>query len=245
MVRTFKMGYMDYSNQEKFSKLLRFNTSVSKDSKELFSLDKYVERIKKDQKEIYYAVGSSREAVALDPHIEIFKSKGIEVLYLYDPMDEFVMEALRKYKDFDIKSVEQADTKTLNKMENIEEDTKEVVEELSKSDSKHFSSLMKKMKDILGDRIKEVKESDRLKGSPIVLVNPADGMSSTMQKIMNITGKTTTVPTKIMEVNKDHKLIRNLLKVYKANDKDEFITNVVEQLYESSLLLGRIFTGSI
>ena len=235
--KTFKMGYMDYSNQEKFSKLLRFNTSVSKDSSELFSLEQYIERLKKDQKEIYYVVGSSREAVALDPHIEIFKSKGIEVLYLYDPMDEFVMEALRKYKEFDIKSVEQADTKTLNKMENIEEDTKEVVEELSKSDVKQFSSLLKRMQDILGDRIKEVKESDRLKGSPIVLVNPADGMSSTMQKIMNITGKTTTVPTKIMEVNKDHKLIRNLLKVYKANDKDEFITNVVEQLYESSLLL--------
>ena len=96
---------------------------------------------------------------------------------------------------------------------------------------------MKRMKDILGERIKEVKESDRLKGSPIVLVNPADGMSSTMQKIMNITGKTTTVPTKIMEVNKNHKLIRNLIKVYKANENDAFITNVVEQLYESSLLL--------
>ncbi len=235
--KTFKMGYMDYSNQEKFSKLLRFNTSVSKDSTELFSLEQYTERLKKEQKEIYYVVGSSREAVALDPHLEIFKSKGIEVLYLYDPMDEFVMEALRKYKDYDIKSAEQADMKTLDKIENIEEDTKEVVEELSKSDSKQFSSLLKRMKDILGDRIKEVKESDRLKGSPIVLVNPADGMSSTMQKIMNITGKTATVPTKIMEVNKDHKLIRNLLKVYKANDKDEYITSVVEQLYESSLLL--------
>jgi len=235
--KTFKMGYMDYTNQEKFSKLLRFNTSISKDSDELFSFDQYVERMKKEQKEIYYVVGSSREAVALDPHLEIFKSKGIEVLNLLDPMDEFVMESLRKYKDFDIKSVEQADVKTLNKMDSIDEEVKEVVEELSKSDNKHFASLMKKMQEILGDKIKEVKESDRLKGSPIVLVNPADGMSSTMQKIMNISGKTSNVPQKIMEVNKDHKLIRNLLKVYKANDKDEYITNVVEQLYESSLLL--------
>lgn len=235
--RTFKMGYMDYANQEKFSKLLRFNTSASKDSTELFSLDQYIERMKKDQKEIYYAVGSSRDAVALDPHLEIFKGKGLEVLYLYDPMDEFVMEALRKYNDFEIKSVEQADVKDLNKLDNIDEDVKEVVEELSKSDKKHFSSLMKKMEEILGDRIKEVKESDRLKGSPIVLVNPADGMSSTMQKIMNLSGRTVNAPQKIMEVNKDHKLIRNLLKVFKANDKDEYITDVVEQLYESSLLL--------
>lgn len=235
--KTFKMGYMDYPNQEKFSKLLRFNTSVSKDANELFSLDKYIERMKSEQKEIYYAVGSSREAVQLDPHIEIFKSKGIEILFLYDPMDEFVMEALRKYKDFEIKSVEQADTKKLNKMENVEEENKDSVEELSKSDKKHFSSLMKRMQDILGDKVKEVKESDRLKGSPIVLVNPADGISSTMQKIMNIQGGTVNIPPKIMEVNKNHKLIRNLLKVFKANDKDEYITTVVEQLYESSILL--------
>ncbi|MCB0730825.1 MAG: molecular chaperone HtpG [Ignavibacteriae bacterium] len=235
--KTFKMGYMDYPNQEKFSKLLRFNTSISKDANELFSLDKYIERMKSEQKEIYYAVGSSREAVQLDPHIEIFKSKGIEILFLYDPMDEFVMEALRKYKDFEIKSVEQADTKKLNKIENVDEENKDSVEELSKSDKKHFSSLMKRMQDILGDKVKEVKESDRLKGSPIVLVNPADGISSTMQKIMNIQGGTVNIPPKIMEVNKNHKLIRNLLKVFKANDKDEYITTVVEQLYESSILL--------
>ncbi len=235
--RIFKMGYMDYANQEKFSKLLRFNSSGSKDSAEVISLDQYVEKMKKDQKEIYYAVGSSREAVALDPHLEIFKKKGVEVLYLYDPMDEFVMEALRKYKDFDLKSVGQADIKKLNEMENTKDDVEEAVEELSKTDKKHFSSLMKKMKDILGDKVKEVKESDRLSDSPIVLVNPADGMSSTMQRIMNLSGRTVNVPQKIMEVNKNHKLIRNLLKVFKANDKDEYIKDVVEQLYESSILL--------
>lgn len=235
--RTFKMGYMDYPNQEKFVKLFRFNSSASKDENELFSFEQYVERMKKDQKEIYYVIGNSRDAVIMDPHLEIFKSKGIEVLYLYDPMDEFVMEAIRKYKDFEIKSVEQADTKKLQKIDNVDEDVEEVVEELSRSDKKHFSSLMKKMKDILGDRVKDVKESERLKGSPIVLVNPADGMSSTMQKIMNLQGGMTNAPQKIMEVNKDHKLVRNLLKVFKANDNDEYIKTVIEQLYESSLLL--------
>jgi len=235
--KTFKMGYMDYANQEKFTKLLRFNSSSSKDSLATISLDEYVEKMIKDQKEIFYVVGSSREAVELDPHIEIFKNKGIEVLYLYDPMDEFVMDAVRKYKDFDLKSVEQADVKELNKMDSVDEDVKDVVEELSKDDKKQFKGLMERIKEVLGENIKEVKESDRLSGSPIVLVSPADGMSSTMQKIMNMSGKTVNAPQKIMEVNKDHKLIRNLIKVYKANNKDEYITNVVEQLYESSLLL--------
>jgi molecular chaperone HtpG len=240
--KIFKMGYMDYANQEKFSKLLRFNSSESKDESDIISLDQYVERMKKDQKEIYYVFGSSREAVALDPHLEIFKSKGLEVLYLYDPMDEFVMEALRKYKDFDIKSVEQADVKKLNKMKSVEDEKKEDVEELSKEDKKHFSSLMKKMKDILGDKVKEVKESKRLSGSPIVLVTPEDGISSSMQKIMNLTGKSQTVPTKIMEVNKNHKLIRNLIKIFKSNDNDPYIKTAVEQLYESSLLLEGFLT---
>lgn len=240
--KVFKLGYMDYANQEKFSKLLRFNSSESKDENDMISLDQYIERMKKSQKEIYYVFGSSREAVALDPHLEIFKSKGLEVLYLYDPMDEFVMEALRKYKDYDIKSVEQADVKKLNKMKSVDDDTKEDIEELSKEDKKHFSSLLKKMKDILGDKVKEVKESKRLSGSPIVLVTPEDGISSTMQKIMNITGKTQTVPTKIMEVNKNHKLIRNLLKIFKANDNDPYIKTAVEQLYESSLLLEGFLT---
>ncbi|MFZ1292364.1 MAG: molecular chaperone HtpG [Melioribacteraceae bacterium] len=235
--KTFKMGYMDFTNHEKFSKLLRFNTSISKDADELFSLDQYVERMKNDPKEIYYLAGNSRDSVLLDPQLEIFKTKGIEVLYLYDPMDEFVMDSLRKYKDFELKSTEQADIKKINKLEDVEEKKKENVEELSKDDKKHFSSLMKRMKEILGDRIKDVKESDRLTGSPIVLVNPDGGMTSTMQKLMNITGKTATVPQKVMEVNKDHKLIRNLIKVFKANDKDEYISTVVEQLYESSLLL--------
>ena len=233
---------MDYANQEKFSKLLRFNSSNCKESTEYISFDDYIKRTKDKQKEIYYASGNSRESILLDPNLEIFKKKGIEVLYLIDPMDEFVMEALRKVNDFELKSVEQADTKKLNQFENIESESKEKTEELSKDDTKHFSSLLKRMQEILGDKVKEVKESDRLSGSPIVLINPPDGMTSTMQRIMNIYGKTANVPQKIMEVNKDHKLIRNLLKVFKANDKDDYITTVVEQLYESTLLLEGFLT---
>ena len=79
----FKLGYMDFTNADKYKSLLRFNSSVSKDADELVSLDEYVERIKKDQKEIYYAFGPSRDALTIDPHLELFKSKGIEgELYL-------------------------------------------------------------------------------------------------------------------------------------------------------------------
>ncbi|MGD8305318.1 MAG: molecular chaperone HtpG [Ignavibacteria bacterium] len=232
----FKLGYMDFTNADKYKSLLRFNSSMSKDAEEMVSLDEYVERIKKDQKEIYYAFGASRDAIALDPHLEIFKSKGLEVIYLYDPVDEFVINALGKYKDFDLKSVENIDPAKLEKLESVEE-KKEEKEKLSSDDQLHFDSLLAKMKDILGDRIEDVKESKRLSGSPSCLVAKEEGMSSSMLKMMKMANQQMPDQKKIFEVNKDHKLIRNVLSVFKKDSNDEYIKNVTEQLFESALLL--------
>lgn len=236
--KIFKLGYMDFSNADKYQQLLRFNSSASKDEKELVSLEDYVGRMKKDQKEIYYALGASREAIDLNPHLEIFKSKGLEVFYLYDPVDEFVVTSIRKHKDFEFKSVDAADLKSLEKFEDVEK-KEDQTEKLSKDDEKHFDSLLSKMKEILGDRVTEVKESKRLKGSPATLINPDDTMSSTMQKILKMSNQGMALPAqkRLMEVNKDHKLIRNLLSVFKKNPKDQFIVDTTEQLYESALLL--------
>lgn len=236
--RIFKLGYMDFANADKYQQLLRFNSSTCKDEKELVSLEDYVGRIKKDQKEIYYALGASREAIDMNPHLEIFKSKGLEVLYLYDPVDEFVMTSIRKHKDFEFKSVDAADLKSLEKFEDVEK-KEDQTEKLSKDDEKHFDSLLARMKDILDDRVTEVKESKRLKGSPATLINPDDTMSSTMQKILKMSNQGMSLPAqkRLMEVNKDHKLIRNLLSVFKKNAKDQFIVDTTEQLYESALLL--------
>ncbi|MFH1195932.1 MAG: molecular chaperone HtpG [bacterium] len=239
--KLFKVGYSDYANREKFSKLLRFNSSVSKDENELISLEEYSSRIKDKQKEIYYLTGSSREAVAQDPHLEIFKSKGIEVLYLYDPIDEFVLSSLMKFNDLEFKSADQADLSKLEKLESVTED-KEKAEELGKEDKLHFSSLCSRMKEILSDRVEDVKESKRLKDSPAVLVGKEDGLSSTMQKILKVTSKDTSLPKKVLEVNQEHKLMRNLLSIYKNNPKDEFITDVTEQLFESAMLLDGYLT---
>ncbi|WP_337873346.1 molecular chaperone HtpG [Ignavibacterium sp.] len=236
--RIFKLGYMDFVNAEKYQSLLRFNSSVCKDDKELISLEDYVGRLKKDQKEIYYAAGSNREAIDLNPHLEIFKSKALEVLYLYDPVDEFVISSIRKFKDFEFKSVDAADLKAIEKFEDVEK--KDVDnQKLSKDDEKHFDSLLSKMKDILGEKVTEVKESKRLKESPATLINPDDTMSSTMQKMLKMANKDINMPNqkRVLEINKDHKLVRNLLEIFKKNSKDPFIVDTTEQLYESALLL--------
>lgn len=236
--RIFKLGYMDFANADKYQQLLRFNSSACKDHKELISLDDYVSRVKKDQKEIYYAIGNSREAIDLNPHLEIFKAKGLEVLYMYDPVDEFVVTSIRKYKDFDFKSVDSVDLKSLEKFDDVSE-KQSAIETLSKDDEKHFDSLLDKMKKILGDRVKEVRESKRLKDSPSCLVNADDTISSTMRKILKMSNTEISLPNRevIIEINKDHKLIRNLLEIFKKNSDDQFFKDTTEQLYESALLL--------
>jgi molecular chaperone HtpG len=126
-------------------------------------------------------------------------------------------------------------------VEDVEKGEPEV-EAMSDTESTVFKKLMTKIKDILGDRVTEVRESKRLKDSASCLVSPDGEMTSQMQKIMHIMNKDATVPKKIFEINKDHKLTRNLLKIYKNDPKDPFIETAVEQLYESALLLEGYLT---
>ena len=236
--RIFKLGYSDFSNQEKYMELLRFNSSANDNSTGLTSLEEYTNRVKEDQKVIYYAFGSSRESIDLDPHLDIFKNKGIEVLYLFDPVDEFVINSLNKYKDYEFESVENADLKKLEKVKDVDEEKKKDFEELNKDDEKHFSSLLSKMKDVLGDKVSEVRKSTRLRGSASCLVTEGDSMTSSMRKIMKMANQQMVGDEKkVMEVNPDNKLIRNLIEVFKKDSNDKLIENATEQLYESALLL--------
>jgi molecular chaperone HtpG len=233
--KIFKLGYMDFANHEKYVELIRFNSSKCNDEKELISFNEYVERMKEGQKEIYYIVGSNRDSLLTDPHLEIFKNKGLEVFFLYDPVDEFVIQAIRKYKDYEIKSVTNIDLKKINEFKDVEEKKNEV-EPLSKDDQKHFYSLLSKMKSILGDRVEDVVESKRLVDSASCLVSKDETISSQMKKILKMTKQDFSIDKKIMEVNPNHKLIRNLVKVFKKNSLDDFISLVTEQLYDAALL---------
>jgi len=240
--KVFKMGYMDFANQDKFVELLRFNAASCNSENENISFENYTSKLLNDQKEIYYLSGTSRAAVMKDPHLEIFKRKGLDVLFLLDPIDEFVLSSIRKYKDFELKSVEQADLSKIEKLDDKIEKPK--TESLEKDDELHFKSLLSKMKEIIGDKVSDVVESKRLNDSPACIVSADPGMSSSMQKIMSMMNKETSVPKHVLEINKDHRLIRNLLKVFKYNSSDSFIKDITEQLYESSLLLEGYLTDN-
>jgi molecular chaperone HtpG len=232
--RQFKLGYTDYANAEKFAGLLRFNSSHNEKAEDLISLEDYTTRMKPDQNEVYYLFATNRDAMKSNPHLEIFKKKGIEVLYLYDPIDEFVMEGLRKFKDHNLKSVEQADLENIEKF--ADQEDKQKVDELNKEDKKSFDKLLRRMKDVLGENVNDVVESKRLTDSPVCLVSPDGTMTSSMQKIMQIMNKDGSVPKKTMEINRDHPLVRNLLTIYKKDVNDPHFERVTKQLYESALL---------
>lgn len=234
--KVFKLGYRDYPNHERVTALMRFNSSALGDARALTSLDQYKTRAPEAQKTFWYVTAPNREAARLNPHMEIFRKKGIEVLFLYEPVDEFVMEGLGKYKDWDFKSVENASGEALAGFVDKEK-TEDAAAPLSEDDATAFDGLMAKMKEILGDKIKEVRVSQRLADSPAVLVSPDGAMTSSMEKLLKVMQKDDSIPVKVLEVNRDNPLLRSMLTIYKADHEDRILAEMTNSLFDSCLLL--------
>ncbi len=234
--RILKLGYHDFVHKERIAPLLRFNSSLHDDAQGLTSLDDYMARGKEGQKTIWYVSGASREAVRLNPHLEVFRKKGLEVLYLVEPIDEFVMEGLGKYKEWDLKAVEQIGDDSLKDFADTQESSSKA-SPLAEDDVQSFEALMKDMQNILGDKVKEVRVSQRLADSPACLVAPDGGLTSSMEKLMRVMQKDDTIPTKILEVNRDHAILRNMLRIHKHDSNDSLFKEMVEALFDTSLLL--------
>ncbi len=207
---------------EKVQPLLRFKTNKNPDA--WSSLDEYVERMQDEQKEIFYIVGDDPNSVLLSPHLDYFQSQGTEVLLLTDPMDSFMLMGLRKYKDHELKNVAQADVDT------AEADEKE--SEAEKIPEDDFSTLLESFKEILGERVTDVRASNRLSQSVARLVDPDDSLNPELQRVYRYLGQEYEVPKKILELNPAHSILKGLL------DKDAALQNeIIEQIYDSALLI--------
>ena len=234
--KLFKLGYTDFGNRDKFSELLRFNASIHDSAQEQTSLQEYVDRMKTSQKEIYYISGSSREAILSNPHLELLKKKGIEVLFLYEPVDEFVLQAVGSFNEYPFKAAEHVNPGDLEDIASEEEGESEQQPELSQEEDKQMDELLGRMKQRLGDRVTEVRRSQRLSQSPACLVNPDGSMSSQMQKLIHMMQQDDSIPQQIMELNPDHSLTRNMLAIYRDNPQDPFLDKATDQLFEAALL---------
>lgn len=233
--RIFKLGYQDFPNRERITGLMRFNISKLDDEKALSSFDEYMSRALPGQKTFWYVSAPNREAALLNPHMDLFRKKQIEVLFLYEPVDEFCMEGLGKYKDWDFKPIEGATEKDLKDFADKEEGAPKAAP-LSEDDAKSFDGLVSRMKEILGDKVKDVTVSTRLADSAACL-SSEDGMTSAMDKFMRVMQKDDKIPVKTLEVNKDHPLLRSLLRIYKADAGDKTLTTMVQALFDEALLM--------
>ena len=234
--KIFKLGYHDYVNRDRVAALMRFNSSIHDTGEELCSLDDYIGRAREGQKHIWYLSAPGREAAKLNPHGELFHKKGIEILYLYEPIDEFVMEGLGKHKDFTFQSVENAKEDALDVFNDAADAAKPAMQELSEEELPAFDALIAGMQEILGDKVKDVRVSHRLADSPACLVS-SDGMSSSMEKLLRVMHKDETIPQKILEINRDHPLARAMLRIHKANARDPLLADMVQALFDNCLLM--------
>ncbi|MEW6087703.1 MAG: molecular chaperone HtpG [bacterium] len=213
----------DFGNKDKITELLRFESSLKKPG-EYVSLKDYVSGMKTDQKEIYYICGEHRLDIEKNPNLEYFRKKGIEVLFLADPVDAFIIPSVNEFEKHRLKSIEKAD------IELAPED------KIEKPEANLTKSLLTLFKETLGGKVEDVVASKRLVESAVTVVAGKNAMDSHTERMMKMMNKDFRGSKKIMEVNTSHPLITNLSRMYMADANDPFIKKCVEQLYEGALL---------
>ncbi len=228
----FKFAFNDFVYRDRVAKLMRF---VSSGSEELLSLEEYVSRMKAGQKDIWYVSASSKEAAKLNPHMERFTRKGLEVLYLLEPVEEIALESLQKFNEYTFKNIETADAHALDDFADVEKAESDLPK-LSDLEKTEFEQMLERMKEVLGDKVKDVKSTDRLSGSPACMASQ-DGVSSTMEKLMRSFQKDDSIPQKVLEINPDHALIRSLLTIYKDDSRSGLFEEMVWGIFDNTVLL--------
>ena len=212
---------------ENLSPLVRFHTTAFNES--WVSFDEYIERMKPEQKKIYYILGDDERSVVRSPHLDFFRDNGYEVITLADPVDSFMLMGLRKYGDYDLQNVAAADIELPEVSE-----PKETDKEIEEIPSSELKKLIKRFKKQLGDRVTEVRTTDRLHDSIARLVDPEGVIGQEMQRVYRLVDQDYEIPKKVLEINPKHQVIIQLNALPK---EDELGETIIEQIYESALLI--------
>jgi molecular chaperone HtpG len=185
------------------------------------------------QKEIYYLGGTDRRTIEKNPALEIFRKKDFEVLYLLDPLDEFVLDHLREYEKKSFKMAESADIPLEEKNETADA-----------AYLKDAENLVVYLKTIYGEQIQEVKISRRLTDSPCLLLNPADGPSAQMEKIMKMVNKDYQLGKRVFEINPEHALIKKMVALHKQDPAAPLLKTLALQLLDNMKLREGILSDT-
>jgi molecular chaperone HtpG len=208
----------DFANKDKIASLLRFATSKG-NAQQNVSLAEYVKNMGENQEHIYYITADSYEAAKNSPHLELFNKKDIEVLLLSDRVDEWFVSNFTEFEGKKLKSITKGD---LSDFESEED------KEKAEKTAKDFDEVIGKIKEVLGEKVKDVKISKRLSDSPSCLIADENDMGGNMQRIMQSLGQDVPETKPILEINPEHKLVKKL--------KDKMDNDIVEILFDGAVL---------
>merc|ERR1712234_2176 len=230
--KNLKLGiHEDSTNRKKIAGHLRYFTSASGD--QMCSLADYVSRMKENQKDIYYITGESKDVVAASAFVERLKKRGLECIYMTEPIDEYVVQQLKEFDGKNLVSV----TKEGLELPEDEEGKKK-----KDADKEKFEPLCKVMKDILDKKVEKVVVSSRLVSSPCCIVTSQYGWTANMERIMKAQALRDTstmgymAAKKHLEINPDHSIVENLRTRAEADKNDKSVKDLVMLLFETSLL---------
>ncbi len=219
--------HMNWENLDELKRLIRFESNKTA-AGEYVGLEEYVVRMKAEQKDIYYISGESRASVEHSPHLEVFKSKDIEVLYLIDPIDEWVVQSLADFDGKKLLNVAKGDL-------DLGELSKEEKKSQKQAEGK-YKKFMKDFEEKTGDMLKEVRVTTRLTESPCCLVADETDMGANMERILKMANQKVTASKRILEINPDHAIMQGLQKMYDADAANPKLKEWYGLLVDQALL---------
>ncbi|UAX42377.1 molecular chaperone HtpG [Pasteurella canis] len=217
----------DFANKDTIAKLLRFASTQNDSSEQTVSLEDYVARMKEGQKAIYYITADTYVAAKNSPHLELFNKKGIEVLLLSDRIDEWMLSYLTEFDGKPLHTISKAD---LDLGDLADEEKEE-----QKQQDEQFASFVERVKNLLGERVKEVRLTHRLTDTPAVVSTGNDQMTTQMAKLFAAAGQAMPEVKYTFELNPEHSLVQ---KVADIADEQQF-AEWVELLLEQAMLAER------
>lgn len=215
----------DYANRERIAKLLRFASTNTDTDIQNVSFEDYISRLQDGQDKIYYVTAESFTAAKNSPHLEIFRKKGLEVLLLSDPVDEWLVGHLTEFEGKQLVSVAKGDLDLGDVDDDKSEEDKKAVEN-------EFESLISKAKEVLGERVQDVRITYRLTSSPACVVAGEHDLGRHMQRILEAAGQQFSGGKPILELNPEHPLVVKL----KAETNDQRFNEWTELLFEQAIL---------
>ncbi|MDQ4078696.1 MAG: molecular chaperone HtpG [Chloroflexota bacterium] len=223
----------EWGAQDELAPLLRFHSSETEEEETWTSLRAYKERMGEEQEAIYYVLGEDLRSVRRSPHLDPFRARDIEVLFLVEPIDSFMLSNLHEFDGTPLKNVGDPDL-DLPPLEEEEEEQREAAPQET------FDKLVERARAVLGERVTDVRESQRLRDNPVRLAVTDETFNPTMDRVRRLLGEQEgqeyEVPKRALELNRRHPIVRNLAALAASDVDDPLLDIGIEQLYESALL---------